>query len=485
MRFDQANIKGGGDSQNASGIDPRTITSVFEPELAQGPPDAFAKLRDDQVLADDGWAKGHGFKLGDTIQVTTPKGTKVDYELAGTYDNKLDVLGKIVVTNASMTKDWNQPDDNFILVGGRGSPDTLERAAKQALADFPVAKAQTLAQFKDESADQVNQLLGLVFGAAGAVGDRRAARDRQHARAGRPRADARARPAARGRHEQAPGPPDGPGGVGDHRADRRRARARARHRVRGRSSRGRWQADGFVLTFPIVTLVARDGPGGDRRRDRGDPAGAPGVEGRRAARRDDRVSRRVATPHGPARAHLHPVDGAAGAARARPRGGRRRDRARPRDRDEGRERGRRRRRARRAALPRRRAAARPRRANQLDAAWLAVVDALPRRRAAAVRRALVGRARRVPDRGGDRRDRRPLPGLPRPSARAAGEDAAGRARRRRGAGARRAGRARPVRDAARGAGPHGRGRRRRPRAQDGPRGAGRGDERLARRRAAG
>jgi putative ABC transport system permease protein len=164
MRLDQANIKGGGDSQNASGVDPKTISSVFLPELEQGPPDALANLRDDQLMADDGWVKTHGFELGDTIQVTTPKGTKVDYELAGTYNNKLDVLGKIVVTNASMTNDWNQPDDNFILVGGRGNPDTLDKEAEAALADFPVAKAQTLSQFKDESADQVNQLLGLVFG---------------------------------------------------------------------------------------------------------------------------------------------------------------------------------------------------------------------------------------------------------------------------------------------------------------------------------
>ena len=164
MRFDQANIKGGGDSQNASGIDPKTITSVFEPEVAQGPPGAFGTLQNDQLLADDGWAKSHGFKLGEKIKVTTPTGAKVDYTLVGTYDNKLDVLGKIVVTNESMTKDWNQPDDNFILVAGRGNPDTLEKEAKSALAEFPIAKAQTLAQFKDESADQVNQLLGLVFG---------------------------------------------------------------------------------------------------------------------------------------------------------------------------------------------------------------------------------------------------------------------------------------------------------------------------------
>jgi putative ABC transport system permease protein len=162
-RFDQANVKGGGNSLPVSGIDPSTVTQLFDPELAQAAPDAFAKLRDDQVLADDSWAKDHGFKVGDTLQVTTPKGTKLDYELAGTYDAKLGVLGDLTVTNASMTKDWNQPDDNFILVGGTGSPDTLEQAATAALKDFPVAKVQTLAQYKDESADQVNQLLGLVY----------------------------------------------------------------------------------------------------------------------------------------------------------------------------------------------------------------------------------------------------------------------------------------------------------------------------------
>ena len=164
MRFDQANVKGGGDSIAASGVDPSTVTDLFTPELVQGGPEVFANLADDQVLADDGWAKDHGFRLGDTLEVTTPKGEVLDYELAGTYDNKLDVLGNIVVTNASMSKDWNQPDDNFVLVGGTGDPDDLEQAASKSLDEFPVAKAQTLAQFKDESADQVNQLLGLVLG---------------------------------------------------------------------------------------------------------------------------------------------------------------------------------------------------------------------------------------------------------------------------------------------------------------------------------
>src|SRR5215207_2150940 len=163
MRFDQANVKGAGDSVPATGVDPATVTQLFQPEIASGDIQALASLRDDQAFASDSWVKSHDFKLGDELQVTTPPGKHKRYELAGTYDNKVGMLGQFLVTNGTMTKDWNQPDDAFILVGGQGSPETLEKAATASLADYPVAKAQTLAEYKDETADQVNQLLGLVY----------------------------------------------------------------------------------------------------------------------------------------------------------------------------------------------------------------------------------------------------------------------------------------------------------------------------------
>ena len=105
MRFDQANVKGGGDSRAGLRRRPATVTAAVparDRRAATG--DARRTLRDDQVLADTGWAKSHGFKVGDTIQVTTPTGKTVDYKLAGTYENKVGVLGKIVVTNATMTQ---------------------------------------------------------------------------------------------------------------------------------------------------------------------------------------------------------------------------------------------------------------------------------------------------------------------------------------------------------------------------------------------
>ncbi len=130
MRFDQANVKGGGDAVPASGVDPATVTQLFQPEIARGDLDALASLRDDQAFASDSWAKSHHFELGDELQVTTPSGEHVSYELAGTYDNKVGMLGQFLVTNATMTKDWNQPDDAFILVGGQGTPEVLEKAAR-------------------------------------------------------------------------------------------------------------------------------------------------------------------------------------------------------------------------------------------------------------------------------------------------------------------------------------------------------------------
>jgi putative ABC transport system permease protein len=163
MRFDQANVRGGGDAIPASGVEPSTITKVFQPKWETGSDATLANLRDDQVLADKAWADGHDFKVGDRVRVTTPANKTLDYKLVGLYKNQAGALGNILVTNASMTRDWNQPDDAFVLVGGTGDPDTLAREARTTLRSFPVAKAQTLDQFKSDQADQVNQLLGLVF----------------------------------------------------------------------------------------------------------------------------------------------------------------------------------------------------------------------------------------------------------------------------------------------------------------------------------
>ena len=241
------------------------------------------------MMAAKWWADGKGFKVGDTLQVTTPAGKRIDYELAGLYENDLGTLGQILVTNATMTKDWNQPDDAFILVGGQGDADKLEAAATTQLADFPVAKAQTLAEFKDTQADQVNQLLGLVYALLslsvivallGIVNTLALAVHERTRELGLLRAVGMSK-----------------------RQVRRMVRAESVITALIGAVLGlalgivfalvvsRPLADeGFALTFPIGTLIVLVGARGDRGRAGGDPARAPRVEGRRAAGGDDGVA---------------------------------------------------------------------------------------------------------------------------------------------------------------------------------------------------
>ncbi len=47
------------------------------------------------------------------------------------------MLGDFLVTNAAMTKDWNQPDDAFILVGGHGRPETLAQGGERVAGRLP------------------------------------------------------------------------------------------------------------------------------------------------------------------------------------------------------------------------------------------------------------------------------------------------------------------------------------------------------------
>src|SRR5262249_49978258 len=122
-------------------------------------------LTDREAVVDKGWASSNHRGVGSTILVTTPTGERLPYRVVATFDNKLGPTGDVIVTAGSMRADWGVQDDAVVLAAGRpgADPSTLARQAKAALTGFPVAKPETVAQFKDEQAKQVNQLLGLVY----------------------------------------------------------------------------------------------------------------------------------------------------------------------------------------------------------------------------------------------------------------------------------------------------------------------------------
>lgn len=155
----------GGDLQAAS-VDPAGLRSVLDIDWQDGSDAVLGRLGDRQAIVSEDWAKREDFKVGDTAKVTTRTGRRVDYEIIGTYDDKVGLMGPFVVTNATMERDWDVRTDSLVLVSGKAgtSGDELERAAKSALASFPTAEPKTLSEWKDDQTEGLNTLLGLVYG---------------------------------------------------------------------------------------------------------------------------------------------------------------------------------------------------------------------------------------------------------------------------------------------------------------------------------
>jgi putative ABC transport system permease protein len=165
LRSDTGKIDGVSGTTATTGVDPRTITSLLRLKWEQGSDATLRGLTDSQVVVDKGFAKANGLKVGGRIDVTTPKGRKVHYEIAGVFVNRVGLTGNVIATSASMAADWDTRDDAVVLVGGRpgADPGQVVAGLGRALSAFPAADPQTLAAFKKQQGKQVDQLLGLVF----------------------------------------------------------------------------------------------------------------------------------------------------------------------------------------------------------------------------------------------------------------------------------------------------------------------------------
>ena len=182
------------------------------------------------------WAESHDFELGDTLAGDDAVGQAASATSSiGTYDNQVGMLGEYP-RHERVDDEGLEPARRRVHPRRRQGR-ARRRSRRRRASRWPTSRSPRRRRWRSSRtspADQVNQLLGLVYALLSLSVIVALLGHRQHARAGRARAHARARAAARGRHEQAPGAADGARRVRDHGADRRRARARARDRVRRR-----------------------------------------------------------------------------------------------------------------------------------------------------------------------------------------------------------------------------------------------------------
>jgi len=165
-RFSNAKVRGISGTASVSSLDPLSASKVFKFDWKRGSDATLGRLRFDEAIVDDKWAKDHGIKVGDSLQALTPTNKRVRYVVAGSVDNRSQIIGDFAISNVAIERDLGVQQDSLqlLLLSPGADVGQVKGLVKQVLArGYPQSKALTKQEFKDKQTGSLNTLLGLIY----------------------------------------------------------------------------------------------------------------------------------------------------------------------------------------------------------------------------------------------------------------------------------------------------------------------------------
>jgi putative ABC transport system permease protein len=163
-------IKGEG-KKVVSAIDPSTIPKVAHFDWVKGSDATIAKLGRDGAIAESQWAKDNGIGVGDRVTVTTPTGKRAVYTVLGTARDEPKIfVQSIAVPLETFARDFgvNQDDAVFVTFAPGANFDQARQSVDRELsAEFPNVESRSQSQLKDDSREQINKLVVLIYALLG------------------------------------------------------------------------------------------------------------------------------------------------------------------------------------------------------------------------------------------------------------------------------------------------------------------------------
>jgi putative ABC transport system permease protein len=168
IRSAQAKLLEGGRPGASARVSAPTpnIEETVKVEWKKGGPAALRKLGDRQAILSDSFASDHGLELGDRFRLLTQTRSSPVYEVAGEFDSKLGVFGSVLVTQASLAREFRQTQDtiDFVKTAPGADADQVQALLTKGVElAFPTAEVLNQAELKENRENQINQLVNLIF----------------------------------------------------------------------------------------------------------------------------------------------------------------------------------------------------------------------------------------------------------------------------------------------------------------------------------
>ena len=145
-------------------VDPYTFTDVMDVDIREGRHDLVDFLPG-TMLVSDKVAKDHGWKVGDGAALEFPRTGTQRMQIVAVYHDDALFTNGYIVTLDDFSKNATDDLDSLVLVKrAAGVSDNDARAAVDPIVkDYPTVSLKDQTQFKQDLANQINKLLGLVF----------------------------------------------------------------------------------------------------------------------------------------------------------------------------------------------------------------------------------------------------------------------------------------------------------------------------------
>ena len=138
--------KAAGSVQQITGLDPKTISQVYNFEWKDGSNESIDNLGAYDVIVDKAFADKKNLSVGSRFDLLTEKGETVPLQVRGIYKAPpfYPLLGEVSISLPFFDKLYERPQNLYTFLDVKGGPSASAQASlEQQLTDFPDAKVQT------------------------------------------------------------------------------------------------------------------------------------------------------------------------------------------------------------------------------------------------------------------------------------------------------------------------------------------------------
>jgi putative ABC transport system permease protein len=154
-----------GETKELSGVDPGALEQVATLDLLSGSVEA---MRDGGILVFEDEAERYGWAVGESVRVRFSRTGDRELSVAGIYgENRL--IGDYLISLEDFGENFTQQLSVVALAKTAAGvqPVDAREAIERVLEGYPSVQLSDQVEFKQQQAEQINQLLGLIFALLG------------------------------------------------------------------------------------------------------------------------------------------------------------------------------------------------------------------------------------------------------------------------------------------------------------------------------